>query len=229
MSQNAGRNYFAIVAEGFDTTEANGIITLSPGFQFPSTSLKKALLIAPAVGSAGDLEFTFANTYVVGDSIRLTFTSNLTNRQQWRKSYVYSVVSGDTVTDIAAAFASLISADMGMNSPYASAVSALGVLTVTQKGDDKRGLVGYEYTDSASGTIALVSTLTVYSEGQPSDLVDKGVDAGDIGLAQYDTVRIAANVETPIPFIDAVGAVATEIYWYGTVGKGAALVTQVNT
>jgi len=229
MSRNAGRNYFAILTEGFDTTEANGIITLSPGFQFPSTSLKKALLIAPIGGTPGDLEFTFANTYASGDSIRLTITSNLTNRQQWRKSYVYSVVSGDTVTIIAAAFASLISADVGENSPYSLAVSALGVLTVTQKGDDKRGLVGYEYTDSAAGTIVLASTLTVYSEGQPSDLIDKGVDAGDIGLTEYDTVRIAANPEAPIPFINAVGAVATEIYWYGTVGKGAALVTQVNT
>ena len=233
MSQNAGRNYFALIAEGHTPLlAADGTIDLTPGYVVPKTSLIKAIFVAPVApptAAAGFLTTTFAGTYVSGDFIRLTVTSNLTNRQQWRKSYVYSVVSGDTVTDIAAAFAALISADMGENSPYASAVSALGVLTVTQKGDDKRGLVGYEYTDSAAGTIALVSTLTVYSEGQPDDLVDKGIDAMAINLASYDTVRIAANPEAPIPFIDAVGAVAKEIYWFGTPGQGAPLETLVNS
>jgi hypothetical protein len=230
MSQNAGRSYFALIAEGYTPQLlADGTIDLTPGYIVPKTSLKKAIFVAPAVGAAGYLTTTFAGTYVAGDFIRFTVTSNLTNRQQWRKSYTYSVVTGDTVTTIAAAFASLISADMGMNSPYASAVSALGVLTVTQKGDDKRGLVGYDYTDSAAGTMVTASTLTVYSEGQPSDLIDKGIDALAIGLASYDTVRIAANPEAPIPFINAVGAVASEIYWFGTAGEGAPLVVLINT
>jgi hypothetical protein len=229
MSQNAGRSYFALIAEGHTPLlAADGTIDLTPGYVVPETSLKKAIFVAPVVGAAGYLTTTFASTYVSGDFIRLTITSNLTNRQQWRKSYTYSVVSGDTVTIIAAAFASLISADMGMNSPYASAVSALGVLTVTQKGDDKRGLVGYDYTDSAAGTMVTVATQTVYSEGQPSDLIDKGIDAMAINLASYDTVRIAANPEAPIPFINAVGAVASEIYWFGSPGEGANLATLIN-
>jgi len=230
MSQNAGRNYFALIAEGYTPAlAADGTIDLTPGYVVPKTSLVKALFVAPNPGTAGNLEFTFAGTYVVGDMIRLTITSNLTNRQQWRKSYVYEVVSGDTVTDIAAAFAALISADDGENSPYASATNLAGVLTVTQKGDDKRGLVGYEYTDSAAGTIVLVSTLTVYSEGQPDDLLDKGIPADQIGTGPYDTVRIAANPEAAIPFIDAVGAVAKEIYWFGTPGEGAPLETLINS
>tara|TARA_R110000787_G_scaffold71266_11_gene158742 strand:+ start:6215 stop:6907 length:693 start_codon:yes stop_codon:yes gene_type:complete len=229
MSQNAGRSYFALIAEGYTPQLlADGTIDLTPGYIVPKTSLKKAIFVAPAVGAAGYLTTTFVGPYVSGDFIRFTVTSNLTNRQQWRKSYTYSVVTGDTVTTIAAAFASLISADMGMNSPYASAVSALGVLTVTQKGDDKRGLVGYDYTDSAAGTMVTASTLTVYSEGQPSDLIDKGIDALAIGLASYDTVRIAANPEAPIPFINAVGAVASEIYWFGTPGQGVLLAALVN-
>ena len=229
MSQNAGRSYFALIAEGYTPQLlADGTIDLTPGYIVPKTSLKKAIFIAPNAGTAGKLVVTFAGTYVSGDFIRFTTTSNLTNRQQWRKSYTYSVVSGDTATTIAAAMASLIAADMGMNSPYASAVSALGVLTVTQKGDDKRGLVGYDYTDSAAGTMVTVATQTVYSEGQPSDLMDKGIDALAISLASYDTVRIAANPEAAIPFINAVGAVASEIYWFGTPGKGAALAVLVN-
>jgi hypothetical protein len=229
MSQNAGRSYFALIAEGHTPLlAADGTIDLTPGYVVPETSLKKAIFVAPVVGAAGYLTTTFASTYVSGDFIRLTITSNLTNRQQWRKSYTYSVVSGDTVTIIAAAFASLISADMGMNSPYASAANVAGVLTVTQKGDDKRGLVGYDYTDSAAGTMVTVATQTVYSEGQPSDLIDKGIDAMAINLASYDTVRIAANPEAPIPFINAVGAVASEIYWFGSPGEGANLATLIN-
>lgn len=232
MSQNAGRSYFALIAEGYTPQLlADGTIDLTPGYIVPKTSLKKAIFIAPVApptAAAGFLETTFASAYVSGDFIRLTITSNLTNRQQWRKSYTYSVVSGDTVTIIAAAFASLISADMGMNSPYASAVSVAGVLTVTQKGDDKRGLVGYDYTDSAAGTMVTVATQTVYSEGQPSDLIDKGIDALAINLASYDTVRIAANPESPIPFINAVGAVSSEIYWFGTAGQGVLLAALVN-
>tara|TARA_R110001606_G_scaffold207617_3_gene355226 strand:- start:1078 stop:1776 length:699 start_codon:yes stop_codon:yes gene_type:complete len=231
MSQNAGRSYFALVTDSQSPVLANGFIDLTPGYIVPKTSLKKAIFIAPVApptAAAGFLKTTFASTYVSGDFIRLTITSNLTNRQQWRKSYTYSVVSGDTVTIIAAAFASLISADMGMNSPYASATSALGVLTVTQKGDDKRGLVGYDYTDSASGTIVTAATQTVYSEGQPSDLMDKGVDALAITLGSYDTVRIAANPEAAVPFINAVGAVASEIYWYGKPGEGAPLAALIN-
>ena len=225
-----GRNYFAIVTAAHVPANTGGIVDLSPQYSAEKAELKSALFIAPAVGVAGYLTITLAGTYAVGDLVRVTITSNMTGSQQWRKSYVHTVVAGATsVTAIAAAFASLISADISTFSPYASAVSALGVLTITQSGDDKRGLVGYVYTDSAAGTIANVATATVYSEGQPSDLVDRGVDAGDITLASYDTVRIALQVGAAIPFIDSVGATAREIYWYGTPGTGNNLATLINS
>ena len=230
MSQNAGRSYFAIIAEAHvPALSAAGMVDLSPQYVVPKSTLIKALLVAPAVGVAGFLTVTFAGTYAAGEFLRLTITSNLTNAQQWRKSYTYTVVSGDTVTSIAAAFAALVSADISASAPYASAANVAGVLTITQLGDDKRGLVGYTNTDSASGTMVNVPTVTVYSEGQPSDLVDRGVAEGDINLASYDTVKIAANPEAPIPFINAVGAVSSEILWYGTVGNGAGLVTLINS
>jgi len=229
MSQNAGRNYFALIAEGHTPALTAGSIDLTPGYVVPKSTLIKALFVAPAVGVAGFLTTTFAGTYAYGEQVRLTITSNLTSRQQWRKSYVYTVVAGDTVTTIAAAMAALVAADISETSPYASATSALGVVTITQKGDDKRGLVAYDYTDSVAGTMVTVSTPTVISEGQPSDLEDRGIPADQIGLASYDTVRIAANPEAPIPFIDAVGAVAKEIYWFGTPGEGAALETLINS
>jgi hypothetical protein len=229
MSQNAGRNYFALVAPiGHVAALTNGSIDLTPGYVVPETSLKKAIFVAPVVGAAGYLTVTLTGTYALGEEVRLTITSNLTSRQQWRKSYVYMTVAADTLTTIAAAMASLVAADIAATSPYASVISAAGVITITQKGDDKRGLVGYPYTDSVAGLIANVSTLTVYSEGQPSDLEDKGIAASAILSASYDTVRIAANPESPIPFIDAVGAVAKEIYWFGDAGTGAALAALIN-
>jgi hypothetical protein len=226
----AGRNYFAILTEGHTPANTGGIVDLSPSFKVAKADLISALFIAPAVGVAGKLVTTFAGTYAVGDLIRLTMTSNGTSAQLWRKSYQLTVQAGATsVTAIAAAFAALVSADVSATSPYASATSALGVLTVTQKGDDKRALVGYEYTDSAAGTVATVQTSTVVSEGQPSDLVDRGVAAEDINLASYDTVRIDFNAEAAIPFIDSVGATRKEVYWYGTTGEGANLATLINS
>jgi len=224
-----GRNYFAILTEAHTPANTAGIIDLSPSFKVEKSELSSPIAIAPATGVAGYLTVTFAGTYAVGDLVRLTMTSNGTSRQQWRKSYVVNVQAGATsVTAIAAAFAALVSADVSAESPYATAVNAAGVLTITQEGDDKRALVGYTYTDSAAGTMVNVPTATVVSEGQPSDLVDRGVEAADINLASYDTVRIAYAAESAIPFIDSKGATVKEIYWYGTVGQGSLLVTLIN-
>lgn len=226
-----GRNFFAIIAEGHTPANTGGIIDLSPKYKVAKTELKSALFIAPATGVAGKLVVTFAGTYAVGDLVKLTITSNSTSTQLWRKTYTHNVVAGATsVTDIASAFAAKITADAtAPYSPYATGVNVAGVLTITQKGDDNRGLVGYEYTDSAAGTVANVATATVVSEGQPSDLVDRGIDASEITNATFDTVRIGLAYEAPIPFIDSVGAVAKEIYWYGDTGEGANLVTLITS
>jgi hypothetical protein len=225
-----GRNYFALIAEGHTPANTGGLVDLTPSYIVEKTELKSALFVAPAAGTPGEFEVTFGGAYVAGDLVRLTVTSNLVSRQLYRKSYSYEVQAGDTVTDIAAYFANAISKEVGsLNSPYSSATSALGVLTVVQEDDDKQGLIVYDYTDSAAGTIAVVSTPTVISEGQPSDLIDRGIAADDINLASYDTVRIALEADAAIPFIDSVGATAREIYWYGTPGEGGPLATLINT
>lgn len=229
MSQKAGRNFFALIAEGHTPALTAGNIDLSPKYVVAKTELTKAIFIAPAVGVAGFQTTTIAGTYAVGDELKLTFTSNLTSRQLWRKAYSYTVPTGGTaVGDIAAAIGALISADISASAPYATVGVVAGVITTTQLGDDKRGLVAYDYTDSVAGTIVSVATVTVISEGQPDDLVDKGISADDINLASYDTVRIALNVEAAIPFIDSVGSSAKEIFWFGTPGEGANLATLVN-
>jgi len=224
-----GRNYFPLVTVIPVPAAAGGIIKLTPQYEVPLASLSEAFLIVPAVGAAGFQTVTFAGTYAVGDEIRLTITSNLTSRQLWRKSYNYVVPAGFSLTSIAAAFTAMVQADVNnpLNSPYASVTSALGVMIITQFDDDKQGLVSYTFTDSASGTIGAVSTLTVISEGQPSDLTDRGVDTDDITLAAYDTVRMVLKADAPIPFIDSDGKTVKEIYWYGTPGDGVGLVAQI--
>jgi hypothetical protein len=225
-----GRSYFALIAEGHTPANTGGLVDLTPSFKVQKSELISALNIAPVTGVAGKLVVTIAGTYAVGDLVRITITSNLTGRQLYRKTFVHTVVSGGTsVTAIATALANKIAAEVGSNSPFASATNAAGVITITQVGDDKVGLVGYVYTDSAAGTIANVPTTTTISEGQPSDLVDRGIDSSEINLAAYDTVRIDLHAENAIPFIDAEGAVAKEIYWFGTPGEGSTLATLINS
>jgi len=226
-----GRDYFTAVAPiGHVPALTAGVIDLTPSLKFKKSELVSALSISPAVGAAGYSEITLAGTYAVGDQIRLTLTSNLESRQFFRKSFVYTVQAGATaVADIASAIAGLIDAVAGIDSPIASATSALGVITVTQNGDDKRGIVVVDWTDSAAGTIAVATTQTVYSEGQPDDLRDKGVAEADIDRATFDTVRIELQAEAQIPFIDSVGATAREIYLYVDATTGAAIATLINT
>lgn len=221
----SGRNYFALLNGSANTPAlANGKINVTENFSVFQTELKSYVEATQVVGTAGFLEVTIAGTYAVGDAVRVTITSNLTSRQAWRKSYSHIVVAGSTTNDdIALAMANLIVADIGPNSPYASSVAVANVVTITQLDDDKRGLVGYTFTDSAAGTIANVPTATVISEGQPSDLVDRGIPAGDITIANYTTLRITLHSEVAIPFIDSAGVTAKEIYWYGTPAQATAL------
>ena len=225
-----GRNYFPLVTTIAVPAAAGGMIKLTPQYEVPLASLSEAFLIVPAVGTAGIQTVTFNATYAVGDLIRLTITSNLTSRQLWRKSYTHTVQAGLVLpADISAAFAAMVQADVNnvLNSPYASVVDNGGNIVITQFDDDKRGLVAYTFTDSASGSLAAVLTPTVISEGQPSDLEDRGVDTDDITLAAYDTVRMVLKADAPIPFIDSDGKTVKEIYWYGPPGDGAGLVAQI--
>ena len=231
-----GRNYFALLNPSANTPGLTGTpakINVTDNFNPFRSELKAVVSIGPNAGTAGFLTVTFAGGgYAVGDLVRLTITSNLTSRQAWRKSYVHTVQAGlATVTDIADAFTAMIQADVNntLNSPYSAVANVAGVLTVTQLDDDKQGLVGYTFTDSAAGTIASVPTTTVISEGQPSDLIDRGVDAAEIAAygafpgAGLTTLRITFHNEVAIPFIDSQGATVKEIYWYGTTAQAATL------
>jgi hypothetical protein len=228
------REFFPILTEvnvpANTTIGGEEYVNLSAEYQIKKAWLVDNAVISPAVGAAGDVEVTFAGTYVAGDFVRVTLTSQARSSQFLTKSYTHTVQAGaTTVTDVAAAFAALITADItaGLNDVIATATSALGVLTITQAGDDKAALKGVAYTDSAAGTVAVVETATTYSEGQPSDLVDAGVPAGDINLASYDTVKITLSADAAIPFIDSAGKTVKEIKWYGPVGQGAILATRI--
>lgn len=226
------RNYIAINANDFVPAEAGGIISLSPVYKFPSAWLSEAINKVAATGAAGTSVTTFASTFAAGDQVKLTFTSNAQSSTFYRKTFTLDVQTGATsVTAIAAAFAAMITAEIanGASGIYASATSLAGVLTVTQSGDDKRALLGFAGVTSTAGTATVVNTGTTYSEGQPSDLVDKGIAASSITLATYDTVRIKLKADSASPFIDSDGKVIKEIYWFGENPNGADLVTLVNT
>ena len=229
MSESTGREIFALIAEGHTPANTGGVIDLTPEFKVPAHTLKNALNIVAAAGTAGYITYTFAGTYAVGDQIRITVSSNLTSGQKWNKSYLLEVESGDTNNDLATKMAAKMAIDVSnANAPYASATPSTNTVVLTQKGDDKRGLSSVEWTDSAAGTIAGVLTATVISEGQPSDLIDAGIDADDINLAAYDTCRIVMDADSASPFVDSRGSVVREIVWFGTPTEGAALATLIN-
>lgn len=226
-----GRNYFALIAEAHVPALTGTEVDITPSFIVQADELAGAVFIAPVPGAPGFINFTIGGTYAVGDDVRITITSNITNRQLYRKSYVHTVEAGGTATTaIATALGAKIAADLNQsNTPYSNVVVLGSVITVTQLDDDKQGLKSVEYTDSALGNIVAVATPTVISEGQPSDLIDRGIDAANINLAFYDTVRIDLHADAAIPFIDSEGATAREIYWYGTPGNGAAFAALINS
>ena len=235
-----GRNFFAVINEdaAYDPTtnepDAEGNFELAPNYVIPSSFLKDAdvVVIAPQAGTPGYVEATFGGTYAIGDTVRVTIESNLTAKQKFVKSYALEITSDivGATADIAEAFLQKIQREINaglLDYPIESVSRVGSVVTITQKGDDKNGLIATEWTDSAAGTIAVSLTPTVISEGQPSDLVDKGIDADDINLASYDTVKIGLNIEVAQPFIDSKGVVVKELFWFGVVGKGANLATAI--
>jgi len=230
MSYSTGRDFFPLIAEGHTPANTGGMIDLTPEFIVPAHTLKGATNIVAASGVAGNIAYTFGGTFAVGDKIRITIVSNLVSGSVYRKSFLHEVEAGATdLADIADAFEAKMAVDVAnTNAPLASAVAAAAVLTVTQKGDDKRGLTTEVWTDSAAGTVTPVNTPTTISQGQPSDLVDAGIDPDDINLAAYDTCRIVFDADRPAPYIDSRGVEVREIVWFGTPTEGVALAALIN-
>lgn len=223
-----GTNKMALIAEAHTPALASDMVDLTPSFSVPAHTLKGAVFVAPAAGTARVIRFTFAGTYVTGDTIRLTITDNSVGRQVWSKSYEYTVQSGDTVTDIADAFEAKINAE-GVECPY-TAANVAGQLNITARQTEKRTLNGVEYTDSAAGTItAAIPTAGTNSEGQVADLEAAGIPAENIGLTSYDTVRINYYPDSAQPHRDSAGSKMVEILWFGTPGEGAAFETLINS
>jgi len=220
-----GRDYFSLVnnaAAGAWAADADGNVALTPGFLVPLVDLQSSVYTAPVVGVAGYNTVTLASTYVAGDEVTLTVVSNDTSRQLWRKTYRHTAQAGAvTVTDIATALTALIAKDGEANETPYTATNVAGVITITQKNDDKNSLQVEVYTTSVAGTIVAVATATVISEGYPDDLVDRGIDAADITSATFDTVRIVYTPSVAQPFINSVGSNSVEIFWFGTEGDGA--------
>jgi phage tail sheath gpL-like len=224
-----GRDFFVILTEGHTPANTGGMVDLSPEFIVEKDELKGAIAISPNAGSPSTFTVTLAGTYAVGDKIVVSIQSNDRSTQLWTKAYTHVVQAGSTsVTAIATAITAKIAAD-GMNDAPYTATSAAGVITIVAKTNDKRALARTVYTNSSAGTIVASAVATTISEGQPQDLIDKGVDPSLINLASYDTVRIDYEADAPIGDIDASVPFNREIYWYGTVGEGATLATLINT
>lgn len=222
-----GRDIIPLIAEGHTPANTGGMVDVTPSFVVPKTALKSAVFVAPAVGAAFARTVTFAGTYAVGDEITVTVKGGPETPQKWSKIYRYVVPAGGTsVTAIATAIKNKILADSG--APY-TASNVAGVLTVTLKNDDSKALSIEGWTNSSAGTIAVGALAGTISEGNPQDLIDKGIDPADINLASYDTVKVVYEAEAPIGSIDSKDKRVREIIWYGTPGEGANFATLVNS
>ena len=221
-----GRSYIAINAETHVPLLTAGMIDITPSFVVPTNSLAgqapTMAVIAAAAGVPAQNVITFGGVFVAGDEITVSVTSSATSRQLWRKSYYYTVQPGDALNDVAAAIGNQISADGEQaETPYTGALAAPAV-TVALKSDDTDSLNVTVWTNSAAGTLTPVPTGATISEGQPSDLLDKGVPAEDILSASYDTYRFEYRPTVAQPFIDMEGKKSIEVYFFSATGGGGA-------
>ena len=221
-----GRSYIAFNAEAHSPSLTAGMIDITPSFVVPTNSLAgqatSMAVIAAATGVPAQNVITFGGTFVAGDDITVTVVSSATSRQLWRKSYYYTVQPGDALNDVATAIGNQIEADgLQSETPYTGAVAAPAV-TIALKSDDTDSLNVTVYTNSAAGTLTPVATAATISEGQPSDLLDKGIPAEDILSATYDTYRFEYRPTVAQPFIDMEGKKSIEIYFFSATGGGGA-------
>lgn len=233
MSLNAGRRSFNITAPAYTPTVSGEYVLLSPKNKVKASELKGALFIAPNAGTATNFTITIAGTYIAGDTIRITISSNDTSRQKWNKSYFYEVQPSDTTNTIIATNIKNKIATDGASSecPY-SATSSAGVITVTAKNNDKHALTAVKDVASTSGTCTLSTPSTTVSEGQTQDLIDRGVSSTDASvLSSWDTVRIDFEPEAAggVGASESVMKNVNEIFWFGTPGQGVLLETLINS
>lgn len=237
------RNYMTVVNNGtpIDVTTTNGVTYL--GINGTKTQIIKGqvtagAVIATAAGTAGAAIVTFTGTFVAGDQVRLTL-SLPDSGQRITKSYLHTVVTGGTsLTSVAAAFATLITASITAGLPgVATAINAANVLTITQ--DTKLSVIFSTtltvsgaanvvvYADSAAGVATVTGTAAAVSQGLPANLLAEGVDAGNIGLATYSTLLLKAKIDGAFPFIDSDGKTVKEIKFYSTNAICADLLTKL--
>jgi hypothetical protein len=211
------------------TGTANAVVNLDgtnllSTFKILQSTMAKGVLTVSAPGTKGYTTTTFALAYAVGDQLRLTITVP-SSSQKVIKTFVHTVpVGGATVTAIASAFAALITAakNEGFTQVF-SAISALGVLTVTFSDVNTGAFNTVSYTNSATGTAVTVATPTVKSEGTAADLLAAGIPASKIVLAAYDTYRFQLKADAATPFIDSKGTIVKEVIWFGVPGQGTVL------
>jgi len=219
-------------ATAITTTTINGVEYVN--INGTKTQIVKGSVDFPAAatatnaGAPGTVTITFGGTYVVGDQVRVTL-SVPNSTQRITKSYVHTVVAGGTaLNDIAVAIAALIAADVNNGLPGVLSPAVPGGAVVTLIQDGTQGVIlsnnVVAYTDSAAGTTAISGVAVTRSQGTPADLLEEGVDAGDIGLASYSTVLLKNKVDAAIPFIDSEGKTVKEIKFYSTPAICAALI-----
>jgi hypothetical protein len=229
-----GRDFFTLVEEttppAVVTVGAEVFLELTPKFRVPIGNVVSGLQLVAAVGSASESNITLGGAYVVGEEVRVTITSNATSRQLWRKSYDYIVQPGDALADVVSGLHDKIQADgLQVETPYNTANLTGTDFDIIAKTDDKNALSVVVFTDSAAGTIVETPTPAVISEGQPDDLLDRGVDAADITLGAYTTYRFDYHGDTQVPFIDTPGSREAEIFYYGDPANDAALLAVIGS
>lgn len=227
---NAGRSYFPIVTAAYTPAlGADDFVDLSAKVKVHKDTLKFADFIAPATGVASTFTLAFTGTWAAGETVLVTIFSHQSSPQVWTKRYYYEVQTGDTNTIIATYFKNAIASDGASSEcPYSATISTATV-TVTAKDNYTRALMRFTNTVTTSGVLTVSAVTQTISQGKVADLLRHGVNAADITLASYDTVRIILDPEDQDHGLASDGVPVKEIYWYGTPGQGVLLETLINS
>lgn len=166
---------------------AKGIVTIQDFPDIRYEDIIQTTKEAAAAAVAQVDEGTTASSPTAGDVYRITIQQNSLDNIKYKKTYSYTVATGDTQNNVRDKMISTINADTG--AIVVADDNGAGVVRLTAK------TAGEEFESTYSSQFGSVSTTTanVRSKGKKADLQADGVaDADILGTDNYTTYTIEA-------------------------------------